>query len=29
MTAVKRCPRCGQRKSAKEFYQRRRRRLSS
>jgi hypothetical protein len=29
MTAVKRCPRCGQRKSAKEFYQRRRRLLSS
>jgi hypothetical protein len=29
MTAVKRCPRCGQRKSAKEFLQRRRRRLSS
>ena len=30
MTAVKRCPRCGQRKSAAEFYRRRRgRRLSS
>jgi hypothetical protein len=30
MTAVKRCPRCGQRKSAQEFYRRRRgRRLSS
>jgi hypothetical protein len=30
MTAVKRCPRCGQRKSAVEFYQRcRGRRLSS
>ena len=30
MTAVKRCPRCGQRKPAKEFYRRRRgRRLSS
>ena len=24
MTAVKRCPRCGQRKSAAEFYRRRR-----
>jgi hypothetical protein len=30
MTAVKRCPRCGQLKSAQEFYRRRRgRRLSS
>ena len=30
MMAVKRCPRCGQRKSAAEFYRRRRgRRLSS
>jgi hypothetical protein len=29
MTAVKRCPRCGPRKSAKEFYQPHRRRLSS
>jgi hypothetical protein len=30
MTAVKRCPRCGQLKSAAEFYRRRRgRRLSS
>jgi hypothetical protein len=30
MTAVKRCPRCGQRKSAAEFYRRRRgRRLSA
>jgi hypothetical protein len=30
MTVVKRCPRCGQRKSAAEFYRRRRgRRLSS
>jgi hypothetical protein len=30
MTAVKRCPRCGQRKSAAEFYRRRGdRRLSS
>jgi len=29
MTAVKRCPRCGQLKSAAEFYQRRRGRLSS
>ena len=30
MTAGKRCPRCGQRKSAEEFYRRRRgRRLSS
>jgi hypothetical protein len=30
MTAVKRCPRCGQLKSAEEFYRRRRnRRLSS
>jgi hypothetical protein len=29
MTAVKRCPRCGQLKSAEEFYQRRRGRLSS
>jgi hypothetical protein len=30
MTAVKRCPRCGQRKPAEEFYRRRRgRRLSS
>ena len=30
MTAVKRCPRCGQRKSAEEFYRRRPgRRLSS
>jgi hypothetical protein len=30
MTAVKRCPRCGQRKSAGEFYRRRRgRRLSA
>jgi hypothetical protein len=30
MTAVKRCPRCGQLKSTEEFYQRRRgRRLSS
>ena len=30
MTAVKRCPRCGQRKLAAEFYRRRRgRRLSS
>jgi hypothetical protein len=29
MTAVKRCPRCGQLKSAAEFYQRRRGRLLS
>jgi hypothetical protein len=29
MTAVKRCPRCGQLKSAAEFYRRRRGRLSS
>jgi hypothetical protein len=29
MTAVKRCPRCGQLKSAMEFYRRRRGRLSS
>ena len=30
MTAVKRCPRCGQRKPAEEFYRRRRgRQLSS
>ena len=29
MTAVKRCPRCGQRKSATEFYRRRGRWLSS
>ena len=29
MTAVKRCPRCGQLKSAEEFYRRRGRRLSS
>jgi hypothetical protein len=30
MTAIKRCPRCAQRKSAAEFYRRRRgRRLSS
>jgi recombinational DNA repair protein (RecF pathway) len=29
MTAVKRCPRCGQLKSAAEFYRRRGRRLSS
>jgi hypothetical protein len=29
MTAVKRCPRCGQLKSAQEFYRRRGRRLSS
>jgi hypothetical protein len=29
MTAVKRCPRCGQLKSAREFYQRRRRRQLS
>ena len=28
MTAVKRCPRCGQLKSAEEFYRRRGRRLS-
>ena len=29
MSIVKRCPRCGQRKSAEEFYRRRRGRLSS
>jgi hypothetical protein len=29
MTAVKRCPRCGQLKSTEEFYRRRGRRLSS
>ena len=29
MTAVKRCPRCGQVKPAEEFYRRRGRRLSS
>jgi hypothetical protein len=29
MTAVKRCPRCGQLKSAAEFYRRRRGQLSS
>jgi hypothetical protein len=29
MTAVKRCPRCGQVKPASEFYRRRRTRLSS
>ena len=29
MTAVKRCPRCGQLKSAEEFYRRRSRELSS
>jgi len=29
MSAVKRCPRCGQLKSAEEFYRRRGRRLSS
>ena len=29
MTAVKRCPRCGQLKSAEEFYRRRSRGLSS
>lgn len=29
MTTVKRCPRCGQRKSTAEFYRRRGRRLSS
>ena len=29
MTAVKRCPRCGQLKSAEEFYRRRGRRLSA
>jgi hypothetical protein len=29
MTAVRRCPRCGQLKAAEEFYRRRGRRLSS
>ena len=29
MTAVKRCPRCGQRKSAEEFYRHRRSRRQS